>query len=68
VQVLREKEFVSHLVEKLSSHNQTNNYLLSIKLVIDSQEKLMKTCFYRRSLINNRLKKLNTATLNNIEN
>jgi hypothetical protein len=25
VQVLREKEFVSHLVEKLSSHNQTNN-------------------------------------------
>jgi hypothetical protein len=40
-----------------------DNYLLSIKLVIDNQEKSMKTRFYRRSLINNRLKKLNTATL-----
>jgi hypothetical protein len=41
-----------------------DNYLLSIKLVIDNQEKSMKTCFHRRLLINNRLKKLNTATLN----
>jgi hypothetical protein len=40
-----------------------DNYLLSIKLVIDNQEKSMKTRFYRQLLINNRLKKLNTATL-----
>jgi hypothetical protein len=40
-----------------------DNYLLLIKLVIDDQEKSMKTRFHRQSLINNRLKKLNTATL-----
>jgi hypothetical protein len=40
-----------------------DNYLSSIKLVIDNQEKSMKTHFYRQLLINNRLKKLNTATL-----
>jgi hypothetical protein len=40
-----------------------DNYLLLIKLVIDNQEKSMKTRFHRRLLINNRLKKLNTATL-----
>jgi hypothetical protein len=40
-----------------------NNYLLSIKLVIDNHEKLMKIRFYQQLLIDNRLKKLNTATL-----
>jgi hypothetical protein len=40
-----------------------DNYLLSIKLVINNQEKSMKTRFHRRLLINDRLKKLNTATL-----
>jgi hypothetical protein len=40
-----------------------DNYLLSIKLVIDNQEKSMKTRFYQQLLIDNRLKKLNTATL-----
>jgi hypothetical protein len=30
-----------------------DNYLLSIKLVINNQKKSMKTRFYRRSLINN---------------
>jgi hypothetical protein len=40
-----------------------SNYLLSIKLVIDNQEKSMKTRFHQQSLIDNRLKKLNTATL-----
>jgi hypothetical protein len=43
-----------------------DNYLLSIKLVINNQEKSMKTRFHRRLLINNRLKKLNTAILSNI--
>jgi hypothetical protein len=35
-----------------------DNYLLSIKLVINNQEKSLKTRFYRQLLINNRLKKL----------
>jgi hypothetical protein len=45
-----------------------DNYLLSIKLVINNQEKSMKTRFYRRLLIDNQLKKLNTTTLNIIIN
>jgi hypothetical protein len=40
-----------------------DNYLLSIKLVNDDQKKSMKTRFYQRLLIDNQLKKLNTATL-----
>jgi hypothetical protein len=40
-----------------------DNYLLLIKLVINNQEKSMKTHFYQQLLINNRLKKLNTAIL-----
>jgi hypothetical protein len=40
-----------------------DNYLLLIKLVINNQEKSMKTRFYQQLLIDNRLKKLNTATL-----
>jgi hypothetical protein len=42
------------IVDKLSTIN---------KLVIDDQEKSMKTRFHRQLLIDNRLKKLNTATL-----
>jgi hypothetical protein len=42
-----------------------DNYLLSIKLMINNQEKSMKTRFYQRLLIDNRLKKLNTAILIN---
>jgi hypothetical protein len=34
--------------------------------VIDNQEKLIKTHFHQRLLINNRLKKLNTATLSTL--
>jgi hypothetical protein len=40
-----------------------DNYLSSIKLVINNQEKSMKTRFHRQLLIVDRLKKLNTATL-----
>jgi hypothetical protein len=40
-----------------------DDYLLSIKLVTDNQEKSMKTHSYRWLLVDNRLKKLNTATL-----
>jgi hypothetical protein len=34
--------------------------------VIDDQEKSMKTRFHRQLLIDNRLKKLNTATLRDV--